>query len=131
MPDSLHTRSCAFHKDLSAAGILSYIRDDKILLTIKSELFFVVMGLYINSFHTCILFSCNCSLFLSFCVHNFFNTLYSNNGCKCFGSRLFCRTRACDRNIILDCGPTKNLPSNNESAHAPFICIYTKKYTCT
>ena len=40
MPDSLHTRSCAFHKDLSAAGTLSYIRDDKILLTIKSELFF-------------------------------------------------------------------------------------------
>lgn len=72
MPDSLHTRSCAFHKDLSAAGILSYIRDDKILLTIKSELFFVAMGLYINSFHICILFSCNCSLFLSFCVHKFF-----------------------------------------------------------
>lgn len=47
MPDSLHTRSCTFHKDLSAAGILSYIRDDKILLTIKSELFFVVMSQYI------------------------------------------------------------------------------------
>ena len=40
-----------------------------------------------------------------------------------FRKALVFKTRACDWNIILDCGPTKNLPSNNESAHAPFIGI--------
>ena len=68
MPDSLHTRSCAFHKDLSAAGILSYIRDDKILLTIKSELFFVAMGFILIAFMPvfCFLVTVHCS---SSCVH--------------------------------------------------------------
>jgi len=71
MPDSLHTRSCAFHKDLSAAGILSYIRDDKILLTIKSEFFFVTMGFILIAFMPvfCFLVTVHCS---SSCVHKFF-----------------------------------------------------------
>ena len=59
------------HKDLSAAGILSYIRDDKILLTIKSELFFVAMGFILIAFMPvfCFLVTVHCS---SSCVHKFF-----------------------------------------------------------
>ena len=73
MPDSLHTRSCAFHKDLSAAGILSYIRDDKILLTIKSELFFVAMGFILIAFMPVFCFLVTVHYFFSFfvCINSF------------------------------------------------------------